>query len=67
MCEFISFFHRPDNGDIAVSDLESHGNTEEKLGLNKKLWCEGHYLPDGKVVCRVNTDSKITQSILYKK
>jgi len=35
MCRFISFFHRPDNGDVVVHDLSSHSNTEKKLKLNK--------------------------------
>ena len=52
MCQFISFFHRPDNGDIAVYDLQSHGNTEEHLKLNKNLWAEGHYTPKGELILR---------------
>jgi hypothetical protein len=54
MCEFISFLHRPDNGDIAVWDLNSHSNTQYKLNLHEPLWCEGHYLPDGEIVCRIH-------------
>jgi hypothetical protein len=30
MCQFISFFHRPDNGDIAVSVLDHHDATMKK-------------------------------------
>jgi len=36
MCQFISFFHNPETGEIKVKDLESHGNTESMLGLNTK-------------------------------
>jgi hypothetical protein len=61
MCEFISFLHRPDNGDIAVYDLTSHSNTQEKLGLKEPLWCEGHYTPNGEILCRVTPSSKITE------
>jgi hypothetical protein len=53
MCQFISFLYRPDNGDVAVYDLTSHSNTQDKLGLKEPLWCEGHYLPNGEIVCRV--------------
>ena len=56
MCQFISFFHNPLNGDIAVSDLNSHGNTETELKLNKNIWREGHYLPNGGVELRFNPD-----------
>ena len=56
-----SFFHNPINGDILVSDLSSHSETEEKLKLNLKVWDEGHYLPNGEIECRVKPDSKITQ------
>ena len=61
MCKFISFFHRPDNGDIAVFNLESHSDTQAKLELNEKLWREGHYLPSGQIVCRVAPTDKITE------
>ena len=37
MCRFISFHHRPDNGDIAVSDLNSHSKSEKKLKLNSEV------------------------------
>src|SRR3989304_1230697 len=60
MCEFISFFHRPDNGDIAVYDLTSHSKTQEELKLNN-LWREGHYKPDGSIECRVVEGDKTTQ------
>ena len=49
MCEFISFFHLPDTGEIKVWDLESHGNTEKKLELDMKKWREGHYTPKGRI------------------
>ena len=54
MCEFISFFHRPDNGDIVVSDLTSHGNTEKTLNLGKGLWREGHFKPNGELILRLS-------------
>ena len=56
MCQFISFHHNPLNGDIAVSDLNSHSNTEEKLKLNLNVWREGHYLPDGTIDLRFDND-----------
>ena len=62
MCLFISFFHRPDNGDIALYDLTSHANTQKKLELNENLWREGHYLPNGEIVCRVTDADRITQA-----
>jgi hypothetical protein len=61
MFQFISFFHRPDNGDIAVFNLESHSDTQVKLALNENLWREGHYLPNGTIVCRVAPADKITE------
>ena len=61
MCQFISFLHRPDNGDIAVWDLTSHSNTQEKLELYEPLWCEGHYTPDGDIECRVTDKNRTTQ------
>ena len=61
MCQFISFFHRPDNGDIAVAVLDGHSETQEKLKLNENIWREGHYLPNGDVECRVTDADKTTQ------
>ena len=59
MCRFISFFHNPQNGDVVVEDLESHGNTESLLKLNKNIWREGHYLTNGEIELRFNsTDIK---------
>jgi hypothetical protein len=46
---------------VAVYNLESHGDTEKHLNLNNKVWCEGHYLPSGKVICRVNDEARTTQ------
>ena len=62
MCNFISFFHRPDNGDIEVYDLTSHSNTQKYFGFNESLWCEGHYLPNGNVDCRITDNNKPTQA-----
>ena len=61
MCQFASFWHRPDNGDLAVFDLESHSNTQEKLKLNENLWREGHYLVNGTIECRVEDRDRQTQ------
>ena len=61
MCQYISFFHRPDNGDIAVYDLTSHSKTQQYLKLNLNLWCEGHYTPQGEIVCRVGKNENITE------
>ena len=60
MCRMASFFHRPDNGDVVVHDLTAHGETEKALKLNVKLWCEGHYAPDGEVEARVPEGSGVT-------
>ena len=62
MCEFISFFHNPVTGDIKVKDLNSHGNTEKELSLDHKYWREGHYLPNGKIVARVEPNDKKTEA-----
>ena len=59
MCKFISFHHKPIDGEIAVSVLDSHSDTEKNLKLNLKLWREAHYLPDGKVDLRFTDDDKI--------
>jgi hypothetical protein len=49
-----SFFHNPMTGEILIYDLNSHSNTEKHLKLNPKgPFREGHYLPSGKVECRV--------------
>jgi len=61
MCDFISFFHRPDTGDIVVSDLMSHSDTQKKLSLSDKLWREGHYWPDGTLELRVSESDRTTQ------
>ena len=62
MCRFISFWHNPNTGDIKVSDLTSHSETAEALGLADKVWREGHYLPNGTVECRVlDTDRKTSK------
>ena len=57
MCRFISFFHKPDadgKPEIAVWDLNGHGETEKHLKLNIKLWQEGHYTPKEEVELRYN-------------
>ena len=57
MCKMASFFHRKTDGmglEIKVWDLCGHGETQEHLKLTDKAgWFEGHYLPDGEVVCRI--------------
>ena len=60
MCKLTSFWHRPDNGDVAVLKLEHHDETYKGLNLNK-LWREGHYLPDGKIEARVQDEDRLTQ------
>jgi len=57
MCQYISFFF-DDNAailpDVLVAALYSHGATEQLLSLNPAgPYTEGHYLPDGKVECRI--------------
>jgi hypothetical protein len=61
VCQFISFFHRPDNGDISVKILDDHSGTKEKLNLDENLWREGHYLPDGTIECRVIDTDRVTE------
>jgi len=61
MCQLISFFHRPDNGDISVAVLDDHSVTQKQLNLNENLWREGHYLPDGTIECRVIDADRKTQ------
>ena len=61
MCRFISFFHKQDEDgkpEIAIWDLNSHGETEQHLKLNLNIWQEGHYLPDGKIELRYNDNFK---------
>ena len=60
MCRFISFWHNPLNGDIAVNDLNSHSNTLDNLKLTNGIWREGHYLPDGTIECRVEGKDRIS-------
>src|SRR3990167_10199419 len=61
MCDFISLFHNPLNGDIEVADLNSHSVTEQQLKLNKAIWREGHYRPNGSVELRVESTDRQTQ------
>ena len=61
MCRFASFFHNPINGDIAISDLNSHSNTERELKLNLNVWREGHYLPNDEIECRVTDKDRVSQ------
>ena len=61
MCEFISFWHQPSTGDIAVSDLMSHSDTYEKLKLNQ-LWREAHYTSFGKIDLRFDPDDHIPEN-----
>ena len=58
MCKQISFWHRPDNGDLAVKILDHHDATRQALNLNEALWREGHYLPDGTIEARVTADDR---------
>ena len=67
MCQFISFFHNPATGEIKVSDLNSHSNTEEALKLDKSKWREGHYLPCGEIIARVlSTDHRDEAQCVFK-
>ena len=61
MCQFVSFFHNPLTGDIRVYDLNSHSETEKGLSLDLKVWREGHYLPNGEIVCRLTPEDRITK------
>ena len=69
MCEFISFFHTPFPEELAISilDLNSHANTEKKLKLNLNLWREGHYLPNGELILRLNPSDNFDQIELENK
>ena len=60
MCRDLSYFHRPDTGDVCVAVLNSHADTEKQLKLNLKLWREGHYLPDGTIEARVAPEDRTT-------
>ena len=42
-----------------MHDLESHGNTEQALKLNLKVWREGHYLPNGEIELRLTEDDRV--------
>ena len=61
MCKLIALFHNPINGDIKVYDLQSHANTEKHLELNRAIWNEGHYLPDGEIELRLKDTDRITK------
>ena len=60
MCKFISFLHNPATGELLVKDLESHANTEKALGLDLKVFREGHYTPDGTIEARVCSEDRKT-------
>ena len=62
MCRFISFFHNPKTGDLAVKDLNSHGETEMALNLNLKVWREAHYTPNGNIELRFNEGDEIPEN-----
>ena len=65
MCEFASFFHKPDvdgKPEICVWDLNSHAETEEKLNLNLSIWQEGHYTPEGKIELRFNDNFRFDKA-----
>jgi hypothetical protein len=55
MCQIASFLYKYDNDklEIAVYDLASHSNTQDKLKLTEKQgWFEGHYTIND-IVCRI--------------
>ena len=62
MCRLASFFHKSDvtSTDVAVSNLASHDATEKALKLNRALWFEGHYLPNGTIEARVPPEAHVT-------
>ena len=64
MCQFASFFFRCEPWAVRVADLNSHGNTQEGLGLRDTPrpdgWREGHWLPAGELVCRVLEGDSLT-------
>ena len=61
MCQLISFFHNPNTGAIKVWDLTGHSETQEHLKLDDTKWREGHYMPNGKIECRVLDTDKYTE------
>ena len=61
MCKFASFFHKPGTDEVAVYNLGSHSDTESALALDKAIWSEGHYLPDGTLLARVSPYSNFSQ------
>jgi hypothetical protein len=60
MCKMASFLYRIDNDvlDVFVSVLDSHSETEKKIG--KKNYREGHYTPGGMIECRIAADDRWT-------
>ena len=59
MCKFASFMHRPATGEVKVAVLHSHGETEEQLKLDPKIWREGHYTPQGEIELRLTEDDRV--------
>ena len=60
MCQMASFFHNPATGEVRVSVLDHHESTAQALGLDQKVWREGHYLPNGKIDTRVAPEDRVT-------
>ena len=65
MCEMASFKYRPDTQEVVVSVLDPHGKTEIKLNLSAKLWHDGHYLPNGDIVCRLPKNKRDKKTETY--
>jgi hypothetical protein len=38
MCQFMSFMHDPNTGEIKIYDLNSHSETEKYFSLDEKVW-----------------------------
>ena len=57
MCQCASGFINPKTFEVRVRDLGSHSNTARALGLTDDIapdgWREMHYLPNGRIACRV--------------
>ena len=59
MCQFISFHYHKTTHEVRVYDLASHGETEKHFKLDPAgPFKEGHYLPNGTLLCRADGDGK---------
>ena len=72
MCKMASFIWRRTEEDglqVKVWKLDGHAKTYKHFDLSKKQgWMEGHYLPRGKIACRILEGAdKVAEEILREK